>query len=292
MTELVRWDWVTLGDNEGRVDGRSTVPNWSAPPEVELEGEWLLFRRPVSGSRDGQRRLERRRVSADPSLLTKFVQLDEAPAERILDYARRHGPLGFCQHGDPSHRLIPAGCSPVVSAGQAGDATLREALQWWRNLAGHARSLLNAAAQLRKGGVDDMTLVRLNPELLFSATKLTEARRDAGWFVAFGMDLWLRFFQVRPRVTYHEARKRVEARIGGSPALAGALALQMMIILTRSTGFAICSGCGQPFAPSRRPNPNRNAYCRDCGERAVWRDAQERRRKRIAARSTRNRNTV
>jgi hypothetical protein len=152
-----------------------------------------------------------------------------------------------------------------------------------RNLARHARSLLNAAAQLRKGAVEDMTLVRLNPGLLFSATSLTDALPEAGWFVAYGMDLWLRFFQVRPRVTYNETRKRVEARMGGSPALAAALALQILVVLTRSSGFAICSGCGQPFAPARRPNPNRNAYCRGCGKRAGWRDAQERHRKRTSS---------
>ncbi len=280
MTELERWDFVSLGDNEGRVDRRSAVPAWSAPPEVELEGEWLLFRRPLLTLRHGRRALERRRVSAGSSLLTEFVQLDEAPAERILAYARRHGPFGFCQHGDPSHRLIPGGCSPAVSAGHAAHAALREALQWWRNLAGHARGLLNAAAQLSKGRVDDMTLARLNPELLFSAPRLRAARRDPASFVAYGVELWLRFFQVRPRVTYNPRRKRFEVRISGSSALAGALALQIMLALTRSVGVAVCSSCGKPFPPSRRPNPSRNTYCQACGIRAAWREAQARRRER------------
>jgi len=284
MTELKQWDWLGLSDDEGPVDRRTAVPVWSAPPEVELEGEWLVFRRPLT-LRPGRRTLERRKVSAGRSLLTEFVQLDEAPEERILGYARRYGPLGFCHHGDPSHRLNPESCSPAVSAGESGEAILREALQWWRNLASHARRLLNAAAQLRKGAVDDMTLVRLSPGLIFSAKRLKGARREAGWFVAYGVDLWLRFFQVRPRVTYDETRKRIEAKMSGSPALAGALALQIMIVLTRSTGFAICSGCGRPFAPSRRPNPNRNAYCQGCGKKAAWRDAQERHRKRNVQRA-------
>src|SRR3984893_6948968 len=98
MTEQDKWGFVSLGDDEGRVDRRSALPAWSAPPEVELEGEWLLFRRPGLSLRHARRALERRRVSAGSSLLTEFIQLDEAPAERILASARRHGPFGFCQH--------------------------------------------------------------------------------------------------------------------------------------------------------------------------------------------------
>lgn len=283
MTELSQWDWVSLGDREGRVDHPSAAPTWLVPPKVELEGEWLVFRRPVRHAPHGPRVLERLRVSADTSLLTKFVQLDEAPAERILAYARQHGPFGFCEHGDLTHRLDPSACWPASSAAAAGRTVGREALSWWRNLAGHARSLLNAAAQLSKGRVDDVTLARLNPELLFSAQRLENARREPESFIAYGMELWLRLFQVRPRVTYNPLRKRFEARISGSPPLPGALALQIMLTLTRSTGIAVCSSCGKLFPPSRRLNPNRNAYCKKCGIKAAWREAQARHRARRSA---------
>lgn len=252
------------------------MPTWSAPPEVELDGQWLLFRYPVRTLRHGRRALQFRRVRASAGLLTEFVTLDEAPAERILAYARRHGPLGFCRHGDPSHRARPEGCAPAIATGQPA---LREALQWWRTLASHARALLSAAAQLFKGRVDDLTLARLNPGLVLSPPRLLRAaRRDPASFVAYGMELWLRFFQVRPRAIYNRRRKRFEVRIGGSSALPGALALQIMLALTRWSGIAVCSSCGKLFAPSRRPNPNRNAYCDACGIRAAWREAQARRR--------------
>jgi hypothetical protein len=272
------WDWILLGDDEGRVDRPSAMPTWSAPPEVELDGQWLLFRYPVRTLRHGRRALQFRRVRASAGLLTEFVTFDEAPAERILAYARQHGPLGFCRHGDPSHRARPEGCAPAIATGQTA---LREALQWWRNLASHARALLNAAAQLFKGRVDDLTLARLNPGLFLSPPLLLRvARRDPASFVAFGMELWLRYFQVRPRAIYNRRRKRFEVRIGGSSALAGALALQIVLALTRWSGIAVCSSCGKLFAPSRRPNPNRNAYCDTCGIRAAWRAAQSRRRER------------
>ena len=224
--------------------------------------------------------LQYRNVEAATTLLTEFVKLDGAPAERILDYARRYGRFGFCKHGDPSHRLRPEGCAADVWTTGAGQAAVREALQWWRNLAGHARALLNAAAQLSEGRVDDLSLARLNPQLFFSAPRLRAARRDPASFVAYGMELWLSFFQVRPRVSYNPRRKRFEIRIGGASPLPGALALQIMLAVTRSAGVAVCSSCGKPFAPSRRPNSNRNAYCNACGIRAAWREAQARRRAR------------
>lgn len=275
MTELERWDWVLLGDEAGQIDRPAAVPTWMGAPEVNLDGEWLLFRYPVRIRRHGRRELRFRAFKPGAALLTEFVRLDEAPAECILHYARRYGALGFCRHGDPRHRLLPQGCAAAVWSGQP---VVREALQWWRNLAGHARALLNVGAQLFKGRVDDLTLARLNPELLLSAPRLRSARRNPAAWVAYGMELWLRLFQVRPRATYNAQRKRFEIRIAGAPPLPGALALQIVLTLTRSAGIAICSGCGKLFPPSRRPNPNRNSYCKSCGMRAAWREAQARRR--------------
>ncbi len=203
------------------------------------------------------------------------MKLDEAPAERILAYARRHGRFGFCEHGDPSHRVLFGSCGTVLRT-VSGQPAVCEEVQWWRNLAAHARALLNAAAQLSKGRVDDLTLARLNPQLFFSARLLKAARRDPALFVVYGLELWLRFFQVRPRVFYNSRRKRFEIRVDGAPPLPGAIALQIMLAATRSAGIAVCSSCGKLFTRSRRPNPNRNAYCETCGIRATWREAQAR----------------
>src|SRR6266478_9213441 len=131
MTKLEWWDWVALGDDEGRVDRPAAVPNWSAAPEVELDGQWLLFRYPIRTLRRGRRVLQFRKVEAAAGVLTEFVKLDEAPAERILDYARRYGGFGFCEHGDPTHRLRPEGCAAAVCTTGAGQTAVREALQWW-----------------------------------------------------------------------------------------------------------------------------------------------------------------
>ena len=184
------------------VDRPSAGLALSAPPEVELDDQWLVFPYPVRVLRRSTRAFHVRTVRASAGLLTEFIKLDEASAQSIVTYARQHRPFGFCQHGDPSHRIHPEGCAAAITTTGAGQVAVREALQWWRNLAGHARALLNAAAQLSKGRVDDITLVRLNPGLLFLPPRVLRAtRRDPAPYVAFGMDLWLRFFQVRPRAT-------------------------------------------------------------------------------------------
>jgi hypothetical protein len=157
---------------------------------------------------------------------------------------------------------------------------VREDTQWWRNLAGHSRALLSLAAQQSKGRVNDSALARLNPGLLLSAARLRQARREPASLVVYGMELWLRLFQVRPHATYNSRRKRIEVKISGMPPLPAALALQIMLVLTRWSGIAICSSCGSLFSPSRRPNPNRNTDCKRCGVRAAWREAQMRRRER------------
>jgi Cytochrome bd terminal oxidase subunit I len=188
--------------------------------------------------------------------------------------------LGPRLHWAAAFLVFLGSCSPKVCTTATGQPAVREDTQWWRNLAGHARALLNLAAQQSKGRVNDTALARLNPRLLFPAAGLRQARREVASFLVYGMELWLRLFQVRPHATYNSRRKRIEAKISGMPPLPAALALQIMLVLTRWSGIAICSGCGKLFSPSRRPNPNRNAYCKRCGVRAAWREAQTRRRER------------
>jgi hypothetical protein len=53
----------------------------------------------------------------------------------------------------------------------------------------------------------------------------------------------------------------------------GALAVFLMHEVARSDGPAVCSACGQPHWPERRPNPNRRTYCADCRGWADHRDA-------------------
>jgi hypothetical protein len=67
----------------------------------------------------------------------------------------------------------------------------------------------------------------------------------------------------------------LSVRLGGY-GLLGALAIQLLFDVCRTDGLAVCTSCGTPFLPLRRPRSDRNTYCRDCGRRASVRDAAAR----------------
>jgi predicted RNA-binding Zn-ribbon protein involved in translation (DUF1610 family) len=154
-----------------------------------------------------------------------------------------------------------------------------EPVERWRENIERVRALLNAIAQFSKSRkVSDRTLIALNPKLSVSAAALRKAR-IAGWsFIAAWTQMWLRAFRVRPAILYDAQSKGFHARLRGRPGLGSALALQLMTLACQSKGIAICSSCGRPFPPKRRPIPTRESYCPKCGIQAAWRDAQRRRR--------------
>ena len=44
----------------------------------------------------------------------------------------------------------------------------------------------------------------------------------------------------------------------------GAVARQLPFVVARFDGFEICSGCGEPYAPNRKPRANARRWCPDC----------------------------
>jgi len=134
-----------------------------------------------------------RQVKASADLLGDFVGLEKAPAEAILKYARRHGRLGLCRHGDASHGPRIEGCRAAVCRPASGQMAMRESLDWWRTMAGHARALLSLAAQLSKGEVHDLSLGQVNQQL--PGYDLRAARRDPWSFVALGRKCGCSFFE-------------------------------------------------------------------------------------------------
>lgn len=65
--------------------------------------------------------------------------------------------------------------------------------------------------------------------------------------------------------------------------LFGALALELAFAVGRASGFAFCDGCGDVYAPTRRPAHGKRRYCRECRDKRVpLRDAQRDHRRRQA----------
>jgi hypothetical protein len=101
---------------------------------------------------------------------------------------------------------------------------------------------------------------------------------------------WLRIGAVSLSLEWWEPRPTVRLDSGPLSALFGALALQLLQAVARSDGLALCSACGRPYTPERRPDPNRRHYCPQCRNAAPHRDAVRswRAKQRQTRRSTEN----
>jgi hypothetical protein len=105
--------------------------------------------------------------------------------------------------------------------------------------------------------------------------ELESDRIDLG----IAISAWLRMAAITIDVRWLERRPNVS--LIGAP-LFGALGVQLMLALTRSDGLAICTSCGEPYVPKRRPSRSRRNYCGSCGRTAAIRDAaREFRRRRL-----------
>jgi hypothetical protein len=60
--------------------------------------------------------------------------------------------------------------------------------------------------------------------------------------------------------------------------LFGALAVQLLFAVSRTDGLAVCSACGSPYCPPRKPRIDQRHYCSGYRRRGAWRDAQRARR--------------
>jgi hypothetical protein len=95
---------------------------------------------------------------------------------------------------------------------------------------------------------------------------------------------WLGLGNVRPHLTSWDRNgPRIAFGVGSieSDRLFGHLALQLLLGVSGSAGFVLCSACGQPYVPARAPAAGRLHYCAQCGIRAAWKLAQRRRREKL-----------
>jgi hypothetical protein len=96
--------------------------------------------------------------------------------------------------------------------------------------------------------------------------------------IASAVREWLSWGRVQPRFLWPPGSAPTVSFTGGDrtyglfPALAWQLALA---IGRRETQMWLCSGCGLPFSPSRRPRVDQRRYCSECrSARVPERDRQ------------------
>lgn len=243
-----------------------------------------------------------RHTRPGPGLLDQFVVLADAPAERILTYAQRWGVLLLCEHHLPSSHNPP----PLYMS-QSGpmwclpsrdpDNQCWELLEDWRHFARQARALLRVAVRLhegRTGAAADWGTVYERPAQPGPPGQGDlDAERLA---LTLLVNEWLVLGNVRPQFWWAEGRNAApEIRLGGED-LFGALAVQLALAISQTDGLALCSACGSPYVPERRPRPDERHYCaacRDAGRpiRDAARDYRSRQAKEPKPPATRTRST-
>ena len=236
-------------------------------PTVELVGDRLYWRFEPSKDPDGH---HFRTVVPGPQLLQHFVELAEAPDQKILLYARRWGVLEICEHGLPAchHDLDNAYCVPQG----AGDSHFWESISAWRTYATLFRSLLNIAARLSSGRPGHP----FDWDLVIAIQRFGDHFHKGG--VAFdhlkleiAMNVLLAQSGVRPLVRLTKGNWQVQFAGGHmiGCGLFGAIVCQLMLAVTRTEGIEICSACGNAYFPARRPNRDRRNYCENCRDGGI-----------------------
>jgi hypothetical protein len=258
--------------------------NWWKPAWIRVEDDNLVW--PL---------LERYRVvrRAD-KLLGDFVDLgppasgeDESSWHRnVLRFSEHWGVMEVCsKHGLPvSHNPInklgrPAGCHPAL---WQRDPPLRsEPLSFWKDLTLEFRRVLRFAAILHYGNIPTLEDIQTFwPELIGTPRLNRRAVWELLIFKVHSLTGSADLEVVAVPPATNSSSPRIRLRGSG---LYAALVTELMFAVCRTDGLAICSSCGSPFFPTRRPRAKLRTYCESCRTRRKTpvRDAMRAYRERI-----------
>lgn len=252
------------------------LPSWPVPAEISLDGDYLRWE---AVGADGQHGPE---VIGTRYLLLDFQKLADAPAEAVEAFARRWGVLELCLHGLPAGIHRPPECDFRVHRGEH-----REPIFAWRRWAARAEAVVRAAMALH----DEQLVGREIWEVLLPSDGDTSGDILGASFVggihgerallANEINNWLRWGRVVPYLEWLRSRSPTFALAVDAPLTAGsglfaALAVSLALTAAAAHGLALCSSCGDPYTPARKPQSGRRHYCPACGRRAAWRESKRR----------------
>lgn len=229
-------------------------------------------------------------VTPSHGMLEKFIRLaDDKSGEKIQRYACEYGNLHLCK----AHSM-PAGhnpqCEPLMIWHiEVGVGVMEktfengELLKNWRKYANFARALLNVSANLHDGKLGDSKdweILRRHylPGGIYADSENKEERicREK-FYVGSGVHHWLAIANVRPAFTWNNETPEISFECdNGYGKLFGNLAIQLMMAISQTKKLVLCSSCGEPYIPKRKPRAGERNYCQKkyCGRKAAVRDAQ------------------
>jgi hypothetical protein len=274
--------WLGLVDPEtAELERPSAGADWPRHAGVTIEGDDLAFWWARVDKVEGGYRAS---VAAEPTepgpgMLERFASLYEADDETILAYAQRWGALEVCAHGLPRAHPPTDGmprttyfCEERFGSEDRRPLGHVEPIRVWRYTARRFRAILDLAAALW----DDPPSVGSPATWRILQKDQPSDLAAAHGVLAAQVNLHIQLGQVRPWASTTPPF----IRIGGHD-LFGALAVQLLLATSRSSGWAVCSACARPYAPTRRPPAGKLNYCPSCRETGAA--------NRIAARNYRSR---
>jgi hypothetical protein len=244
------------------------------PTSIQLQADELVWN-PI------KTKIVVKDVDKDEDLTLNFARLISVESASILDFARKWGVLGLCEHGLPFTHNQPSIIPTSMDATIWCQPTGKEPIEDWRKFARIVKSMLALASHINRGDVgskEDWIVLGV-PEKSFP----TEIKA-AELLIEKYANVFLDLAGIRPRVQYAPAYLHISYPANGS--LFGALSIRLVQNVVRTHGPIICASCGNFYEPpiiGRRPRAEQRNYCFGCGREAAQRDSQRDYRKRQKA---------
>lgn len=226
----------------------------------------------------------RRSTTPGPELLEGFLTLvDGSPAE-IWDYAEKWGVLAICEHGLPnSHAstrewlmgpfVLPRYHAAYYSLCQPLEVTeversmlpvelwimqYYEPLAAWRKYSRMAHTLLDLAVTLDDGKLGTETDWKI---VCGDQWSLPHSVEEGRFIIGRVVSGWLALGGVAPYLDWTDQNPQLRLSVEG---LFGALGTQVLLALSRSEGFAVCTECGRLYTPRPKARTGTRRYCEQC----------------------------
>jgi hypothetical protein len=236
-------------------------------PQGRLTAEWHGKVFPQTGEIQRPRKMS---TGNAEGCLDRFLRLGSGAPEDILEFAQDWGllDLGEGQPLTPSLFEMPEpGVFSRLRTSGFLNAPQSESLRTWYLASDEARAILLLISQIRREVPTDPDLWGSVLGLGRWATEIASLSADeqAGVLVQ-ALDSWLWYGRMAPRVRWTSAIESPELHWDLLWSVGGLLAWQLVSVATSDRGIAVCTECGNPYEPSRKPNPNRENFCRKCSE--------------------------
>jgi hypothetical protein len=227
--------------SKGEIERPIAGEGWLRPSAVDLGADGELayrFEPPLS------------RIRPQRGMVRAFLQLAEAPDQEILRFARRWGAL-------TKSALHPLTQEPWDDNPIARAVHVPETTEDWRLRCRAVTRVLELAARLEDAPSTIVTNERRNR----ARREVEEMQKEIIQEINMGL-----FASVRPQLVLSPSGPTIRLHVDG---LSGALAAELLLMVARKDGLALCQACGSPFETDGR----RKVYCVSCGTRAAWRAA-------------------